>query len=68
MRVPVLMFDFGNVVGFFDYSGMFRRFGLRLGMSAAELESEDVRTGSGWRWAGSSSEGSSRPRSSPDRS
>ena len=27
MRIPVLMFDFGNVVGFFDYSGMFRRFG-----------------------------------------
>ena len=39
MQVPVLMFDFGNVVGFFDYSEMFRRFGLRLGMPAAELES-----------------------------
>ena len=39
MRIPVLMFDFGNVVGFFDYSAMFRRFGARLGMPAAELES-----------------------------
>ena len=39
MRVPVLMFDFGNVVGFFDYSAMFRRFGSRLGMPADELES-----------------------------
>jgi len=39
MRAPVLMFDFGNVVGFFDYTHMFQRFGLRLGMPAAELES-----------------------------
>ena len=33
------MFDFGNVVGFFDYSEMFQRFGVRLGMPASELES-----------------------------
>jgi putative hydrolase of the HAD superfamily len=33
------MFDFGNVVGFFDYSEMYQRFGLRVGMQAAELES-----------------------------
>ncbi len=38
MRLPVLMFDFGNVVGFFDYSEMFRRFGLRLGMPGERLE------------------------------
>jgi glucose-1-phosphatase len=39
MRIPVLMFDFGNVVGFFDYSAMFHRFGQRLGLSAKQFES-----------------------------
>ena len=39
MRIPVLMFDFGNVVGFFDYSPMFHRFGLKLGLSAQQFES-----------------------------
>ena len=34
MRLPVLMFDFGNVIGFFDYMKIFGRFGARLGMSA----------------------------------
>ncbi|QEH33256.1 Alpha-D-glucose-1-phosphate phosphatase YihX [Aquisphaera giovannonii] len=38
MRQPVLIFDFGNVVGFFDYSGMYERFGRRLGMSGMALE------------------------------
>jgi HAD superfamily hydrolase (TIGR01509 family) len=38
MRIPVLMFDFGNVVGFFDYSAIFHRFGLRLGLSAQQFE------------------------------
>lgn len=38
MRIPVLMFDFGNVVGFFDYTAMFHRFGTRLGLSAGEFE------------------------------
>jgi putative hydrolase of the HAD superfamily len=33
------MFDFGNVIGFFDYSVMLRRFGQRLGMTADELAS-----------------------------
>ena len=34
MRLPVLMFDFGNVIGYFDYMLIFGRFGARLGMSA----------------------------------
>ncbi len=38
MRIPVLMFDFGNVVGFFDYSAVFHRLGLRLGLSAEQFE------------------------------
>ena len=38
MRVPVLMFDFGNVLGFFDYSTVFHRFGLKLGLSAEQFE------------------------------
>ena len=38
MRLPVLMFDFGNVVGFFDYSTVFHRFGLKLGLSAEQFE------------------------------
>jgi putative hydrolase of the HAD superfamily len=33
------MFDFGNVVGFFDYALMFERFGRRLGMPGPQLES-----------------------------
>ncbi len=40
MKLPVLMFDFGNVVGFFDYSAMFHRFGERLGLSAQQFESK----------------------------
>jgi putative hydrolase of the HAD superfamily len=38
MQLPVLMFDFGNVVGFFDYSALYHRFGLRLGLSAEQFE------------------------------
>ncbi len=34
MRLPVLMFDFGNVISFFDYMIIFERFGRRLGISA----------------------------------
>ncbi|APW60321.1 HAD family hydrolase [Paludisphaera borealis] len=37
MRLPVLMFDFGNVIGFFDYMLIFGRFGARLGLSADEF-------------------------------
>ena len=37
MKLPILIFDFGNVVGFFDYSVMFERFGRRLGRSGEEL-------------------------------
>src|SRR5271166_52800 len=38
MRIPVLMFDFGNVVGFFDYSTVYHRLGLKLGLSAQQFE------------------------------
>jgi FMN phosphatase YigB (HAD superfamily) len=38
MRIPVLMFDFGNVVGFFDYSTVYHRLGLKLGLSAEQFE------------------------------
>ena len=66
MRIPVLMFDFGNVVGFFDYSPMFHRFGLKLGLSAQQFESmmyERARPG----WAVSSRAAGSPPSSSPAR-
>jgi FMN phosphatase YigB (HAD superfamily) len=33
MREPVLIFDFGNVVGFFDYLRACERFGKHLGMT-----------------------------------
>ena len=54
MRYPVLMFDFGNVVGLFDYSQMYSRFGPRLGMPAAELRSV-VRRRASPSWPGNSS-------------
>jgi putative hydrolase of the HAD superfamily len=38
MRIPVLIFDFGNVVGLFDYSEMFARFAPRLGLSVPQFE------------------------------
>lgn len=34
MRLPVVMFDFGNVIAFFDYMRIYGRFGARLGISA----------------------------------
>ena len=37
MREPVLIFDFGNVVGFFDYLRAFERFAGFLGMSGPDL-------------------------------
>jgi len=38
MRLPVVMFDFGNVIAFFDYMLIYGRFGARLGMSAEEFK------------------------------
>jgi FMN phosphatase YigB (HAD superfamily) len=35
MREPVLIFDFGNVVGFFDYHRACDRFGRRLGLTGS---------------------------------
>lgn len=35
MRLPIVMFDFGNVLGFFDYGLIYARFGARLGLSAS---------------------------------
>ena len=37
MREPVLIFDFGNVVSFFDYLRACDRFGRRLGISGADF-------------------------------
>lgn len=37
MKLPVLMFDFGNVVAFFDHALIFNRFGRRVGKSGIEL-------------------------------
>ena len=34
MREPALIFDFGNVVGFFDYLKVCERLGPRLGLTA----------------------------------
>ena len=39
MRLPVLVFDFGNVVAYFDYRRFYDRLGARLGRSG-----ESVRT------------------------
>ena len=33
MREPALIFDFGNVVAFFDYMNAFERLGARMGVS-----------------------------------
>ncbi|WP_165245922.1 HAD family hydrolase [Paludisphaera soli] len=38
MRSPVVMFDFGNVLAFFDYRLIYSRFGERLGLSADEFQ------------------------------
>jgi len=37
MRRPALIFDFGNVVGFFDYTRACELLGKRLGLSGEEL-------------------------------
>jgi putative hydrolase of the HAD superfamily len=38
MLLPVVMFDFGNVIAFFDYMLIYGRFGARLGLSAEEFK------------------------------
>jgi glucose-1-phosphatase len=38
MRQPVLIFDFGNVVGFFDYAKIYERFTPILGIELDELK------------------------------
>jgi len=38
MRLPIVMFDFGNVLGFFDYGLIYARFGARLGLSASAFQ------------------------------
>jgi HAD superfamily hydrolase (TIGR01509 family) len=38
MRQPVLIFDFGNVVGFFDYTKIYERFTPMLGIELNELK------------------------------
>lgn len=38
MRLPILMFDFGNVLAFFDYGLIYARFGARMGLSASAFK------------------------------
>ena len=37
MHRPVIIFDFGNVVGFFDYTRIYERFAPILGIDLEEL-------------------------------
>jgi putative hydrolase of the HAD superfamily len=45
MQKLILMFDFGNVVSFFDYGLMYDRFGKLLGLSGKEFEASLDREG-----------------------
>jgi putative hydrolase of the HAD superfamily len=45
MRQPALIFDFGNVVGFFDYLKACERFGARLGVSGPAFRDAIVERG-----------------------
>ena len=36
MRMPALIFDFGNVVAFFDYQKVCNRLGARVGLPGKE--------------------------------
>ncbi len=45
MRLPALIFDFGNVVAFFDYGRAFERLGALLGVPAPELRRRLVNGG-----------------------
>jgi glucose-1-phosphatase len=45
MREPAVIFDFGNVVGFFDYLKICERLGPALGMSAEAFRSRMVERG-----------------------
>lgn len=38
MRLPVVMFDFGNVLAFFDYGIIYAKLGANLGFSAAAFQ------------------------------
>jgi FMN phosphatase YigB (HAD superfamily) len=40
MRLPALIFDFGNVVAFFDYLKAFDRLGARLGLRGEEVRKQ----------------------------
>ena len=45
MREPALIFDFGNVVGFFDYLRAFERLGPKLGLTAEAFRGRIVERG-----------------------
>jgi len=45
IRAPALIFDYGNVVAFFDYGRAFERMGARLGLSAPEIRRRLVDSG-----------------------
>ncbi len=40
MLLPVLIFDFGNVVAYFDYRRFFDRLGARLGRTGESIRKE----------------------------
>ena len=44
-RKPIIFFDFGNVVAFFDYLILCGRFGKRVGLSAEEFRERVVQRG-----------------------
>jgi glucose-1-phosphatase len=45
MRTPVLIFDFGNVIAFFDYMKVWNRLGARLGRSGEDVRKQLVEHG-----------------------
>ncbi len=45
MRLPALIFDFGNVIGFFDHMKVYEKFAPRLGMDGTQLAGVLVKRG-----------------------
>src|SRR5271166_5270532 len=45
MHNPVLIFDFGNVIGFFDYTRIYERIAPLLGIGVGELRQRLLRGG-----------------------
>ena len=67
MKLPVLIFDFGNVVGFFDYSVMFRPVRPAAGQERRRAGGLDVRARSRRPGPGIRAREAHAPRSLPGR-